>query len=234
MQNPEEIDNGSIESSQSEAQFHAPHTGPWGPPGIIAADGTLPRGLALGLGVQIPGLSPPPCAGRKKQEAQKCEPRLLHRTFPVVALSLPNANHAAKRPGKLCPQRREGEGARSHRALVSHGGHRGNHSPPTPAGQAAAPLSPGALAVPSCRGAPIAPGCTPGRPGLPGGRGCWSSRLVWGLSGFLSPAFPSPRESITFPLPRPRTPEILSARSGIYDESLCLSRPPILISQSHL
>lgn len=41
MQNPEEIDNGSIESSQSEAQFHAPHTGPWGPPGIIAADGTL-------------------------------------------------------------------------------------------------------------------------------------------------------------------------------------------------
>ena len=102
--------------------------------------------LAQGLGALRPGLE------GKSRRLEKREQRLLHCTFPVVPLSLPNANSAAALRRKLCPQCREKrEGQES--GSVSHGGQEGNRSPAsTPAWRNSLRLlSPGARAVPSCR-----------------------------------------------------------------------------------
>lgn len=200
MQNPEETDKGSIEKSQRQAPTARPGPGdPWNH--RCRRD---PRGLALGLrpGVQIPGCHPQDGTGREE---------LSGGCFTTLSLWFPSLSQMQimrLNSGGSCVLRAgRGEGARSHRGLVSHGGHKGNRSPLSHTcrqdGRRAGRLhlpSWGARALPSCR-------LAPGRPGL-----LWAEtagpQVQSGYSLTAVPRLPATEGAVLYVTPlSPRTRE---------------------------
>ena len=189
MQNPEEIDKGSIEKSQCQAQTTRP--GPGDP--LEPSLQTGPLRTCSGAGCSNPRLPPSGLhwegrTGGLKNVSGGC--------FTTLSLWFPSLSQMQimrlNSGGSCVLGAGRGEGARSHRGLVSHGGHKGNRSPPSHTCQQA--------------GRPTG-GCT-SRPGVPElflpadspreDPASWGQRLPVPRSSLVtlswrSPGFPPPR-----------------------------------------
>lgn len=112
----------------------------------------------------------------------RAERRLFHHTFPVVPLSLPNANHAAELRRKLCPQCRERGGGQEPQRLGVPRRPQRKPQPSLPHLQAG--RQEGRTAAPPVLGRPsysFLQTC-PRKTRPPVGRVCWSPGPVWLLS----------------------------------------------------